>query len=134
METARTIIDTDILIDFLRNEKETVEFVFNLEQEKTRMFTTVINAFELYYGAHKSKRCEHNLQATKNLLDRLFILPLTQRSAQEACHIYAELEARGQIIGLRDTFIAAIALTKGFSVATRNSVHFKKIKGLTIIT
>ena len=31
----RTIIDTDILIDFLRNRKESIEFVTQLETKKT---------------------------------------------------------------------------------------------------
>ena len=134
VETNRTIIDTDILIDFLRNSKEAVAFVTQIEERKTLLSTTAINAFELYYGAHKSRRSVETLQATKKLLDRLVLLPLTPRSAQRAGHIYAELELEGQSIGLRDTFIAAIALTRRCSVATRNTEHFKKVKGLTVIT
>ena len=134
METNRTIIDTDILIDFLRNRKESVEFVTQLEKKKTILSSTAINAFELYYGAHKSELSIQTLQATKNLLDRLVLFPLTPRSAQRAGHIYAELELKGNPIGLRDTFIAAIALTRRCSVATKNTSHFKKVKGLTVIT
>ena len=134
MESNRTIIDTDILIDFLRNRKEAVTLVTQLEEKKTLLSTTTINAFELYYGAHKSKKFTQTLQATKKLLDRLVILPLTPRSAQKAGHIYADLELKGHPIGLRDTFIAAIALTRRCSIATRNTEHFKKVKGLTVIT
>jgi tRNA(fMet)-specific endonuclease VapC len=134
VEINRTIIDTDILIDFLRNKKEAVAFVTAIEARKTLLCSTAINAFELYYGAHKSGRSVETLQATKNLLDRLVLLPLTPRSAQRAGHIYAELELEGQSIGLRDTFIAAIALTGRCSVATRNIEHFKKVKILTLIT
>jgi tRNA(fMet)-specific endonuclease VapC len=75
-----------------------------------------------------------NLQATKKLLSRLLVLPLTPRSAQKAGHIYAQLETKGQSIGLRDTLIGAIALTREFSVATRNKEHFKKIEDLKIIS
>ena len=134
METNRIIIDTDILIDFLRNRKEAVALVTQLENKKTLLTTTAINAFELYYGAHKSKRTIQTLQATKNLLNRLVLLPLTPRSAQRAGHIYAQLELEGHPIGLRDTFIAAIALTRKCNVATRNTEQFKKVKGLTVIT
>ena len=134
MEPHRTIIDTDILIDFLRNKKDAVAFITQLEEKKTILSTTAVNAFEIYYGAHKSKQSAQTLQATKKLLDRLVLFPLTPRSAQRAGFIYAELESEGQPIGLRDTFIAAIALTRKCSVATRNTGHFKKIKGLTVIT
>jgi tRNA(fMet)-specific endonuclease VapC len=130
----RTIIDTDILIDFLRNKKEAVLLVTNLEDKKTLLATTAINAFELYYGAHKSRQSALALQATKTLLERLILFPLTPRSAQRAGHIYAQLELEGNPIGLRDTFIAAIALTRKCSVATRNTEHFKKVKGLTVLT
>jgi predicted nucleic acid-binding protein len=134
METTRAIIDTDILIDLLRNKKEAVAFVAGLEEKKVLLATTVVNAFELHYGAHKSTSPEKNLQATKRLLSRLVLLPLTPRSAQKAGHIYAELEAKGQSIGLRDTLTGAIALTREFSVATRNFEHFKKIKDLEVIS
>jgi len=61
-------------------------------------------------------------------------LPLTSKSAQKAGHIYAQLETKGQTIGLRDTIIGAIALTRETSVATRNIEHFKKITYLKIIS
>jgi len=54
--------------------------------------------------------------------------------AQKAGYIYTELESEGNTIGLRDSFIAAMVLTRKCNVATRNTVHFKKVKGLTVIT
>jgi predicted nucleic acid-binding protein len=42
-----------------------------------------------------------------------------------------ELEWEGHTIGLRDTFIAAIALTRKSSIATRNIEHFKKVSRLS---
>ena len=134
METTKTIIDTDILIDLLRNKKEAVAFIAGLEEKKVLLTTTVVNAFELHYGAHKSSHPEKNLQATKKLLSRLVFLPLTLRAAQKAGHIFAELEAKGQSIGLRDTLIGAIALTREFSVATGNVEHFKKITDLKVVS
>src|SRR3990172_11100206 len=134
METSKAIIDTDILIDFLRSKKEAVALVSELEKKKFLLATTTVNAFELYYGAHKSRQPEKGLQSTKKLLNRLVLLPFTPKSAQKAGHIYAELEKAGQPIGLRDSFVAAIALTRGFAVATRNIQHFRKITDLRIIS
>jgi hypothetical protein len=34
METSKTVIDTDLLIDLLRNKKEAVDFVAKLEDKK----------------------------------------------------------------------------------------------------
>lgn len=133
METTKVIIDTDILIDVLRSKKEALTLVSELEMKKFLLATTTVNAFELYYGAHKSNQQEKGLKSTKTLLNRLVLLPFTSRSAQKAGHIYAELEKTGQSIGLRDSFVAAIALTRGFAVATGNTQHFRKIADLRII-
>ena len=134
MEATRTVIDTDILIDLLRNVKKVVGFLAEIEERGNLLSTTVINAFELYHGAHKSRKREQNLLATRKLLNRLILLPLEPRSAETAGRIYAELETRGQPIGLRDALIGAITLTKGYTIITRNVEHFQKITGLTVIT
>ena len=54
-------IDTDILIDHLRNRREAVEEIERLEMEGFQLSTTVINSFELYYGAYKTKKKEKNV-------------------------------------------------------------------------
>lgn len=134
METLKAVIDTDLLIDLLRNQKQAIDFIMELERKNTVLATTAINVFELHHGAHKSKESEKNLQAINVLISRLSILPLTAKAAKKAGHIYSELEQQGQPIGLRDTFIAAIALTRDCSVMTRNQQHFNRIAGLSIIT
>jgi predicted nucleic acid-binding protein len=134
MESARTVIDTDVLIDLLRNVKKVIAFLAEIEESGSLLCTTVINAFELYYGAHKSRKHEQNLLATRKLLNRLVLLPLGPRSAETAGRIFAQLETKGQPIGLRDALIGAIALTKGYTIVTRNAEHFQKISGVTVIT
>ena len=134
METIKTIIDTDLLIDLLRNQKQATAFIAKLEEKNYVLATTVINIFELHYGAHKSGDSEKNLQAINMLINRLSILPLTPKAAHKAGHLYALLERQGQPIGLRDTLIASIALIRGCSVVTRNHVHFNRISGIEIIT
>lgn len=129
-----TVIDTDLLIDLLRDTEETVQFLSQIEEDHPQLSTTAINAFELYYGAYKSQKREQNLKATHRLLNRLILLPLDSTSAEKAGSVYAELEAEGQPIGLRDSLIAAITLTKGFRIATKNVKHLQKITKLTVIT
>ena len=133
METNRVVIDTDILIDLLRNAAKVVDSISEMERKGYLLATTIINAFELFHGAYKSKRREKNLASAKTLLKRLIVLKMGLESAQNAGRIYAELETAGQPIGLRDAMIGAIALTKGCSLATRNVDHFRKIDGLNVI-
>jgi predicted nucleic acid-binding protein len=95
MEPDRTIIDTDIVIDFLRNRKEAVVFVTQLEEKKTLLSTTAINDFDLYYGAYKSRQSAQTLQATKTLLERLVLLPLSPQSLKEQGIFMRNLNWRG---------------------------------------
>ena len=46
-------IDTDCLVDFLRKKPEAVLWVQEWG-EKASLSTTLINVFELYFGAYKS--------------------------------------------------------------------------------
>jgi predicted nucleic acid-binding protein len=133
MEDARVVIDTDILVDFLRGNREATSLVSRLEERKFLLATTAVNEFELYYGAHKSKEPEKAVMLTRQLVDRLVVLPLTSKSARKAGHIYAALEKQGQPIGLRDTLIGAIAQTRDCSLATKILSHFQKIDGLQLI-
>ncbi|MEM3162587.1 MAG: type II toxin-antitoxin system VapC family toxin [Candidatus Bathyarchaeia archaeon] len=89
-----------------------------LERKQLTLSTTVINALELCYGAHKSARKVQNLPATGNLLDSIVILNMTLKSVEKAAEIHAELEPKGQPIGIRDAMIGAIALTKGYLLIT----------------
>jgi len=133
MAITGVVIDSDILIDLLRNVKEAVDFVSKMEEEGTLLATTIVNAFELYHGAYKSRKHEENLLATRKLLDRLVLLRMGLRSAEVAGRIYAELETTGEPIGLRDALIGAISLTRGYALATRNVEHLKKVQGLSVL-
>jgi len=133
MDITRVVIDTDILIDLLRNVKKVLEFVSNMESYGWTLSTTIINAFELYHGAYRSKKQAQNLASTRRLLERLIILRMNLKSAENAGRIYAELEIKGQPIGLRDAMVGSIALTRGYALATRNVEHLQKIPGLSLI-
>ncbi|MEM2057937.1 MAG: hypothetical protein QXO76_06805, partial [Thermoproteota archaeon] len=52
----QVIIDTDVLVDVLRGSEKVTKFVAGFERKGVALATTVINAFELYYGAYKSKK------------------------------------------------------------------------------
>ena len=56
-------LDTDFLVNFLRNKKDKVDFIINNENQVV-FTTTFITLFELFYGAHKSNR-EENVNKVK---------------------------------------------------------------------
>ncbi|MEM1580918.1 MAG: type II toxin-antitoxin system VapC family toxin [Candidatus Bathyarchaeia archaeon] len=120
------VIDTYILVDMLRCLEKTVTFIAELERRELTLSTTIINAFELYYGAYKSKKKLQNLEALKKLLERMVTLNMSLKSAEKAGQIHAELETKVQSMGVRDAIIGAIALTEGYTLITRNIAHLQK--------
>lgn len=128
------MLDTDILVDVLRNVRKATNFIGELERKKCSLSTTVVNVFELYYGAYKSQKRTKNLAATNQLLERLIILNVNFNSAKKAGQILAELEAKDKSIGMRDAMIGAITINKGYTVVTRNVEHLGKIEGLNLLS
>jgi tRNA(fMet)-specific endonuclease VapC len=96
-----------------------------------RQATTSVNAFELFYGAHKSRSTEENVQQSRKLLSRLLVLPLATSSAERAGKIFATLDKKGDAIDFRDAMIAGIALENRLTLVTRNKSDFARVPGLS---
>ncbi len=126
-------LDTDVLIDTLRNHTNTVKFIRQLESKGAELSTTTINTFELFYGAHKTAKNEQNIQATKTLLSRLVIYDFDASAAELAGEIQVALEASGHPIGFRDLFIGTTAIVNSQQLLTRNIKHFELIPGLALV-
>ena len=129
----RLIVDTDILIDLLREKDYAISLVKEFEEE-LELATSAINAFELYRGAYKSRNQEKNLASVKGLLNSLRMLNTDEDSMEMAGKIIASLERDGNMIDIRDLLIASIALVNGFGVLTNNVAHFNKIKHLRVVS
>lgn len=126
------VVDSDILIDLIREVPEIVNQIKQLEVENT-LGTTDINVFELYWGAYKSHKKESELAAVKGVLNSLFITSTNKDSMEMAAKIIADLENKGKPVALRDLFIGAICLTNSFKLFTRNKKHFENIEGLKLL-
>ncbi|MCX6648551.1 MAG: type II toxin-antitoxin system VapC family toxin [Candidatus Bathyarchaeota archaeon] len=125
-------VDSDVLIDHLRGDSEATHLLESLEAGHL-LSTTAINAFELYYGAYKTRRKEENTEAVGRLLGRLILLDVGVRVAEKAGEVAAQLEAEGVSPGFRDILIGATAVTNGCELLTRNPRHFERIPGLKLV-
>jgi len=132
VDTQTVCIDTDILIDHLRGNPEATRAIEGLEEAGLTLSTTSVNAYELSYGAWKTKEPEVNLEAVKTLLSRLNVYALSREAALEAGRMMAHLEKKGAPVEIRDVFIGATAKVNGATLYTRNTKHFKNIPGLII--
>ena len=123
------MVDTDILIDFFSNVTPGAEVVSILISREEAVLTSV-SVFELYAGVEGKRR----LKQIETLIQNLMILPLDVFEAVMAGKIYTQLKAKGQMIGTHDILIAAICLTNGLPLYTKNVIHFSKIEDLQVLS
>ena len=85
-------------------------------------------AYELYYGAWKSRQTSRNL----DLLDRMGfeIVPFDASDARMAGAVRSRLESIGRPIGPYDLLIAGQALARGLVLVTANNREFRRIEDL----
>lgn len=130
MRSAARLLDTNICIGILKGEAGLIERLRSLAPAEICV-CAVVRA-ELYYGARKSERVEHNLAGLRRFLAPLESLPFDDRSAEEYGLIRADLERAGTPIGPNDMMIAAIARAHDCVLVTRNTREFARIVGLRV--
>ena len=129
------ILDTDFIIDFLRGEKRNVEIISNLLNDPLNiMFTASITSYELTKGCYKSARFDENFDKVMKLKNLLYVLEFDADSSLIAAEIFHDLEKKGMAINEFDVLIAGICLKNNFTLVTCNAKHFKRIKGLRVIS
>ncbi len=85
-------------------------------------------AFELYYGAFKSRRAGDNVARLDSV--GLEIVPFDASDARSAGAVRAELERSGLPIGPYDVLIAGQARVRGLVLVTANAREFTRVSGL----
>ena len=126
----KTFLDTDFLIDFLRNKDFAVSFM--KESEQNHICISIISLYELFYGAFKSQSSK-KLISVEKLASRINIFGINYEIAKEAARIYADLERRGQTLEFKDVLIGTTALLNKGNFKANNIRHFQRIEGLKII-
>lgn len=127
------LLDTNVISELLRKRPHprVVERVRAARPEQ--LATSVVCAVELRYGAarHPSGAMLW-ARIAREVLPLIRMLPFGMEEAIKAGDVLADLEARGEPIGVEDVYIAATALEHGLTVATRNLRHFSRIRGLPV--
>ncbi len=127
MTDGPVVVDSDLLIDFLRGHDPAASQVAGwIEHDRLRL--TAISAFELRLGADFLKR-----RAAIRALIAPRTLPLDAAGALLAGELYATARAEGRTIDLRDALIAGVCRRFELPLATRNVRHFERIPGLELI-
>jgi predicted nucleic acid-binding protein len=127
---AKYLLDSDILIYFLKGRGETVVNVAKHSPED--LLTSRINYTELLYGAYNSAKVESNLKVILPFLDNFEILECGQSASEIFAKEKARLKKSGNMLADMDLMIASIAIANDMILVTNNTRHFDRIKNLKL--
>jgi tRNA(fMet)-specific endonuclease VapC len=121
------VLDTNIAIAFMAGDRLICQRVAESEQ----VILSIVVVGELYFGAHRSGRLEHNLKRAEELAANSEVVDVTMETARNYGVIKTALRRKGTPIPDNDIWIAALAQQFGAVVATRDS-HFDAVDGLAV--
>ena len=126
------VLDSDILIGFLRNDTNALKTMEDLEKNGEKLNTTVINAFEIFEGAVLSSEGKKIKQVEDLLRSLVGCYNFNGPASWKAAEISADLKKKGKVLDFQDICIASISIINNEKLITRNIKHFSRIKGLKI--
>ena len=129
MATPGVLIDTSIVIEYLRKQNKQKSILYNIVNSYDLYLSTIVE-FELYTGATDAQK----RRDVQEVLTWGIVLPLTSDVAQTAATIYQQLRAKNQLIDIRDILIAATAVAHNLPLMTLNTAHFNRIGGLQFLS
>jgi tRNA(fMet)-specific endonuclease VapC len=128
--TIRFLLDTNVLSQLVRDPRGAVAARMSGVGD-SRVFTSVIVASELRYGAQK-KGSPVLTDRVNQLLASIEVAPLEVGVDRIYADIRNALESSGQIIGANDLLIAAHALEQEATLVTDNVAEFQRVPGLAV--
>jgi tRNA(fMet)-specific endonuclease VapC len=125
------LLDTNAVIALI-NRKSDALLERVLESEQGSIGLSTIVAHELYFGAHKSVKVEHNLETLRLLLADFPLVEFDRNDAFVAGEIRAALAMKGRPIGPYDVLIAGQAKARDLTLVTNNVGEFTRVEGLRV--
>ena len=122
----KILIDTSVIIDFLRRKDRKNSLLFILAQDKYQMYVSIVTHTELYAGKSVWERKEA-LKDLETLFSGVEIIPLKEEISRNAGAIKAHHH-----IDLLDAIIAATALFSGLDLVTLNVKDFEEIDDIKL--
>lgn len=118
------LIDTDVLIDFLRGLEQAKDFIASLPEQA---YISAITVAELHVGIRNSKE----RAALTEFLDTLETIALDAELAAEGGLLRRDY-GKSHGVGLNDALIAATSLKNRLQLVTLNSKHYPMVKNLLV--
>ncbi len=119
------LVDTDVLIDFLRGHPIAVRFV---NEHGDRIIISAMSVAELYAGV-RGDFYEAEQLALASLLDLFPVVPVSSGIASTG-GLFRRDYGRSHGVGLADAVIAATAVSSDALLKTLNTKHYPMFEGL----
>ena len=118
------MIDTDVLIEYLRGSDRAAKFLEGLEGD---LIISAISVAELFSGVKGSEE----MDALDQFMLAFQTIPIDDRLARQAGLIRQEYHP-SHGVGLADALIAATALEEGAELFTFNRRHYPSVEDVSL--
>lgn len=120
----KIILDTNILIEILKNNTKTIKIVekFNIH------YISEVTKMELFYGAFNKQE----LEKLKKFIGLFEIIPINTNISNTASDLIYQY-SKSHNLNIPDGLIAATALETGYQLFTYNLKDFKYIDNISLI-
>ncbi len=120
----RYLLDSDILVEYLRNQPQAIDYIDSLEGE---LLTSVITVAELIAGA----RNQTERKSIELFLSAMIVIAIDYAIARQG-GLYRQQYKQSHGTGLDDALIAATAEQTGAVLVSFNRRHFPMITNLLV--
>jgi tRNA(fMet)-specific endonuclease VapC len=125
----RFLLDTNAVIALLNDATSRLAQRARREPPGDIALSAIV-AHELFYGAFKSRRAQHNVALVDAL--QFPVIEFDTEDARKSGEIRAFLAGSGTPIGPYDVLIAGQAAARDLILVTRNTAEFARVTGLQI--
>lgn len=117
------LVDTDILIDFLRRQEAAADYLDSLGEWSL----SIVSGMELVAGALD----KNEVREIDIILGTFQAVPVSAEIGQLAYNVM-KMYSKSNGLDACDAMIAATAIYQGLKLSTKNDKHFRDIGGLEI--
>lgn len=126
----RYFLETSVIINYLRGDKNTIDLVESLEGELSSSFVCMAELYEGVARAVSSDKLEQGVVDFFGGLSRIF--GLDEIVSRQFGFIRAKLKKQGIVIEDIDIFLSATCVSCDLIMVTDNPKHFSRIEELKL--